>query len=270
MDSVEIGYVLDHTLSLNTDCGQGEMYSEEIGKVILDTEFKFHALSEDKSTAIFEGDVGEDHRDEVRSRLKGRMAETTNAYAITDPYHMVQVHRDLNDTPLPGLTFDPENIHLSLNWRELYTRFYGEELLYHKGLKDWSNNDTLKQELAEKAGSGQAGMMEVLMKAVHAFAGGSEETRKVARRARIWRQFKETGDDWDFETTGDPVEEKRVLDGLAEARQLAMKEEDSDYDKDESEDDGSEERDEEGDEWEDASDDDFEEEDVDDEEEASA
>jgi len=172
------------------------------------------------------------------------------------------VHRDLNDTPLPGLTFDAENIYLSLNWKELYTRLYGEELLYHKGLKNWSfDNETLKQELAGKAGRGEAGIMETLMKAMDAFAGGSEESRKVARRARIRRQFKEVGDDWDFEITGDPDEEKQILNRLAEARKVASLESDSDFDNDE-EDNGSEEEDE----WEDASDDDIEGEDIDEEE----
>jgi hypothetical protein len=269
VDSLEIGYVSNHLQSLNTDFDQGEIYSEEIGKVVLDTEFKFHALSDDKITAIFEGDIGEDYRDEVRGRLKERIAETTNAYAyaITGPYHQVQVHRDLNDTPLPGLTFDAENIHLSLNWRELYTRFYGEELAYHNGLKNWhTDNEALKDELVGKAGTGQAGMMEALMKAVHAFANGSDEIRKVTRRARIQRQFKEIGDDWDFESTGDPDEEKQVLNRLAEARQLTSMEDDSDFDRDESEEDGSEEEDE----WEDASNDDIGEEDVDEEEEFNA
>ncbi|TVY93832.1 hypothetical protein LAWI1_G000740 [Lachnellula willkommii] len=252
----------------------GEMYSNEIGKVILDTEFKFHALSEDKTTAIFQGDIGEDFRDEVRSRLKGRIQETTNAhaYTITEPSHTVQVHRDVNDSPLPDLTFDAENIHLSLNWRELYTRFYGEELLYHKGLQNWSTDNTkLKEELAAKAGSGQTGMMEVLMKAMEAFAGGSDESRRVARRARIRRQFREIGDDWSFEASGDAGEEKRSLEGLAQTRQLVSLTEDSDYDRDEEEEEGSEEGSEEGDEWEDASDDDdMEEEDEEEEEEDDA
>ena len=177
---------------------------------------------------------------------------------------MIQVHRDLNDTPLPGLSFDAENAHLSVNWRELYTRFYGEELLYHKGLQNWStDNETLKEELAAKAGTGQAGMMEVLMKAMEAFTGGSDESRKVARRARIERQFGDMGGEWKFEGNGDAREEKKTLDGLSKARQAVSLEEDSEYDRD---DDGEEES-EEGDEWEDASDDDVDMEEEDDNEE---
>lgn len=270
---MEFGYVCNHPLTLDTNFSQGEMYSKKIGKVILDTEFKFHALSEDKTTAIFQGDIGEDFRDEVRSRLKGRIAEITNAdaYAIKEPSHTVQVHRDVNDTPLPGLTFDAENIHVGLNWRELYTRFYGEELFYHKGLQNWSTDNTkLKEELAAKAGSGQAGMMEVLMKAMEAFAGGSDESRKVARRARIRRQFRAIGEDWNFEASRDAGGEKRSLEGLAQTRQLASLEEDSDYDRDEEEEEGSEEGSEEGDGWEDASDDDDMEEEDDEEEEDDA
>lgn len=216
----------------------GEHYDDDDTRVILDVEFEFSHLSQDKSVAVFKVDCAEEIGGEVKRRLKGVTLDDIN-----EPKHYVQVHRELNDTPIPGLSIDYEKLELSCDWHGLFTRFYGEEMLYHtlqaawvEEKKDWTTN------MGKMALRGQLDMMQLIQKAVHAFGDAAEESRYKARKARQRRQYKERGEE--FGELGEP-EEKALVKQIAKARQLASMEDDSDYEDDEVD----EEDDDESDEW---------------------
>jgi len=78
---------------------------------------------------------------------------------------------------------------------------------------------------------------QVIMKALSSFAEDNTLARKMARRARIKRQFGELdGTEWDFGRDGDASSEENSLKKLQQLRQLASFEEWSDDDEDEEED----------------------------------
>jgi len=243
---------------------KGRTYSEELGKIILDSEFEYESLSEDKKTATFKASIAETYENITFNAIQERMND------IENPQYTIQIHRDLNDSPIPNLSIKAEENSLQLDWKGMYTCFYGEELRYHKGLTVWT--EKAKQDL--KAQTAQMDMVETMRLAIEAFAVASEESRKAARRARIVKQFRDKGEVWDGERVWDEDEEKQILEKLNEARQIASMAEDSDFDEEEEETDESEEDeeeeegDEEEDEWEDASDDGDEDEDVEEEAEA--
>ncbi|KAF4627489.1 hypothetical protein G7Y89_g10664 [Cudoniella acicularis] len=239
----------------------GEKWTDEIGRIVLNLEYNFSHLSNDQRIAIFETDVGDpEYTTEIRQRLKGIIADQERLLFIESPPFNVQIHRELNDTPIPGLSIDFENFNLSCDWRGLFTRFFGEEQIYHKYLTKWSeNNKAWATRMGDQAARGEIDMMTVIQNALESFAGASDESRKKARRARLNKQGKEQGKDWDWDVIGDENEDKLVLKRIAEARQLASMGEDSDFDEEEDEEgeedeDGDE--DDEDDEWEDASDND--------------
>jgi hypothetical protein len=228
---------------------QGHTYSEELGKITLDSEFEYESLSEDKKTATFRAPIADLYQKVIFAAFEERMND------IENPPYTIQIHRDLNDSPIPNIRIKAEKNRLRLDWKGMYTCFYGEELRYHKGLTIWT--EKAKQDL--KAQSAGMDMVETMRLAIEAFAGASEESRKAARRARVLKMFRDKGEVGDGEWVWDEDMEKEVLERLNEARQVASMEEDSDFDEEESddseEDEDEEEGDEEEDEWEDASDD---------------
>jgi hypothetical protein len=208
---------------------RGEINSRKYGETALATEFKFRALSDDKTNAIFEGSIfDEAYRTVIRSRLEDRIADISHD-AITDPHQHVQIGRDLNDTPVTGLTLDPNTFKLSLNWREMYTRFYGEERLYHQKLHNWViSKETWTKGLRAQTESGEMDKLDAFSLTLNAFRDASHESRKAARRARIKRQFKEMGQEWDFEDSYNLRDEERILEGLKKSIQMASMADESD------------------------------------------
>jgi hypothetical protein len=217
------------SIRLDTDLREGGINSRKYGDTTLATEFKFKTLSEDKTDAIFEGNVfDEAYRTVIRSRLEERIADISHD-TITDPHQHVQIGRDLNDTPVPGLTLNPNNFELSLNWREMYTRFYGEEMLYHQKLHDWViSKEIWTKGLAAKTERGEMDELDAFSLTLNAFGDASHESRKDARRARIKRQFREVGYEWDFEDSYNLCDEERILEGLKKSIQMASMADESD------------------------------------------
>lgn len=197
-------------------------------RVNLDVEFEFSHLSQDRCIAVFKTDCAEEIGEDIRGRLKSIALDD-----IDMPKHYVQVHRELNDTPIPGLSIDYEKLELSCDWHGLFTRFYGEEMLYHnlqaawvEEKKDWATN------MGKMALRGQLDMMQLIEKAVHAFGDAAEDSRYKARKARQTRQYKERGEE--FVEKGGPAE-MELVNELEKARQLASMESDSDYEEDDDE-----------------------------------
>ena len=221
-------------------------FEEDAPRVYIDSEFKFSHLSEDKTLAYFEIDGCSDkYKPIVRSRLR----DYVESMDFQNPSHTIQIRRTVNDSPIPRLSIDYENFELSCDWRQLYTTFFGEEVLYHKltsacvkRKEDWA------QSLGTKSARGEIDMMAALEQAISAFADWSDDSRKTARRARIRRQYRELdGTEWDPESHGDVEEEKKILKRLAQELNLASLEEYSD----DSEGGGSEQDEDDEGEWED-------------------
>lgn len=96
-------------------------------------------------------------------------------------------------------------------------------------------------------------MQQVMMQAIEEFAGGSDENKEVARRARIRRQYKGVGTEWSFERDGDEAEEKAARDKMTTAGNVVYLQDFSDDSEgsDEEEDESGEEEEEEENSWED-------------------
>jgi len=170
---------------------------------------------------------------------------------IEAPQHTIQLRRDVSDGPIPDLSIDDDKFELSCNWRELYTIFYGEITISENLLKGWSESQKGWAEgMRAQLETGGMSMMSVLQQAMEAFASKNNDGIKIARRARVKRQFKLQGKDWDPEVDGRPGLERDILKELANVRQACSLEEfgDDEFDDGEEAD--------EDDEWEDEDDED--------------
>ncbi|KAH6672544.1 hypothetical protein B0J14DRAFT_75505 [Halenospora varia] len=255
-DAVESIFRARHLRKTYINFNLGETYSEEIGHIILNMEYSFTQLSEDLSTAIFDADPGkEKYHAEIRGALKNIVESPDNFMLMEEPSHTVQIHHELNDTPIPGLSINWDTFQLTCDWRGLYTRFFGEDQLYHTLTAKWTeDNSKWAEEMSAKTARGEMDMMSAIQKAIEAFAQASDENRKKARRARISRQSHEMGSTINYNDLVDESAEGAILEQLKQARQIASMVEDSEFD--DGEYDEEEGDDDEEDEWEDASDDD--------------
>jgi hypothetical protein len=229
----------------------GETWGED-GRIIFDSEFEFSHLSEDKTHATFKiTEFDEKYKPEIVERLKAAVEGRT----IESPQYEVQIHRDVNDGPIPDLSVNYENLQLTCDWREMFSIFYGEEQIFHKYLRKWvKDQEKWVVALREKMERGELDMGKMIEQAVGGFASGSEDARKIARRARMRREVQGLeGIEWDAELDGDLEQEEKALEHLKYSRFIFSFETHSD-DEDEEDEDASEE----DDEWEDEDEDDAE------------
>jgi hypothetical protein len=226
-DAVESIFCNEHLPKTWIQFNLGTHYTDDDDRIVLDSEFDFSHLSEDKVTAIFRI---EEFSGECKSVIRGYLRNYVEDMDVEAPRHTVQIRRDVNDTPIPRLSIDYDKLELSCNWRELYTRFYGEEQLYHKLTGAWvKSKEEWAEDLKVKTDRGEVDMMVAMEEAIYAFTDGPQDSRKIARRARIRRQFRELdGREWDVKRDGDLVEETWILSTLAQTQQLASMEEYSD------------------------------------------
>lgn len=218
----------------------------------LGADFDFSSLSEDGITATFTVDT-EHLPEDLHPRARRRLREYLGYMDIDFPKHTVEIRRDVNDGPIPGLSIDYDKLELSCNWRELFNAFYTEEYLYHKFTADAiKKRESWVAELKSRVDRGELDPMSVMTKVFTAFGDDTKESRKLARRARICWQFKQKdGTEWDFRRDGDEAEERKCLAELQNVRFQASFAEFSD---DGSEEDGGDEEnkeEDEEDEWED-------------------
>jgi hypothetical protein len=143
---------------------------------------------------------------------------------------------------------------LTCDWRALYTRFFGEDKIYHDYLKKMvKEKEAWAFDMRQQMERGEINMLAVLERAVHTFADGSDDAKKIARRARIRRQLKEEGVEPDFEQVFELEEEKVILKRLQEREFMSSFEEysdDEDEPEESEEEDGGGEDEEDEDEWE--------------------
>jgi hypothetical protein len=202
--------------------------------MLLNFEFEFDRFSEDNYTAIFKA---EEYPEELAPIVWKRLPEYLEHMKIEAPLHTIQIRRDINDGPLSGITMDYEKSELSCDWREMLSAFYGEEHLYQNHTKNWvASKEAWTRELKGKMDRGEMDAMQVIEKAIFAFADGSDDSRKIARRTRIHQQYKRLyGLEWDMEQDGDKQEESKILTKLLQMRQFAISEGFSDEETDEDE-----------------------------------
>jgi len=211
---------------------------DEDTDVSLNSEFEFLHLSEDKTLATFQIDETDE---KYKAIIRKRLREAVEDRIIEAPQYDIQIHRDINDGPIPGLSVDYENLQLTCDWREMFSIFYGEEQIYHQMLGKWvKDKEAWTIGLREKMERGELDMGKLIEQAIGGFASGSEDARKIARRARIRREFQRLdGSEWDAELDGDLELEKQALKHLKDSRYICSFEthsDDEDEDEDEDED----------------------------------
>jgi hypothetical protein len=170
------------------------------------SEFLFAKLSENEITATL--CVEEDTPDELKPAIKESLRTHVDSINIEIPHHTIQIRRDVHDGPIPAISVDYNKFEISLDWRGLFTAFYGEEQLYQKLTNKWaSSQEAWKSRMAAKVTRGEIDMMQVITEASNAFAKGSEDCRKQARRARIRKQFRDLdGREFDFDQADSKAE----------------------------------------------------------------
>jgi hypothetical protein len=211
-------------------------------RVLVDPIYEFSHLSDDKSQAIFQID---ECADEYKPMLRQLLRRALQNRFTEAPQYYIQIHKDANDGPVPGALIDDENLQLTCDWRRIFTIFFSEEQLYHKLCGDGvKRQEEWVTGLRDKLERGYIDVVEMIEEAVKMFASTSDEARKMARRARIQKEFMEkNGTKWDAERDGDAEKEMEALKKLGQARWIASLAMDDD-------DEGTETEDGEEDEWE--------------------
>jgi hypothetical protein len=205
--------------------GPGTLYDEDIEtNMVLSLTFEFSHLSEDKTRATFTKIDGSDvqytesklYEREIRERLQ----KAVEGRFIECPHNDIVVRREVSDGPIPGLSVDYENLQLTCDWREMYTVFFGELQIFHAHLNKWVGaQQQWVAGIKEKLERGELDMKNMMEQALHGFASGSENARKIARRARIRKEYMSLdGTEWDANRNIDEEQEEKSLTTLSESR----------------------------------------------------
>jgi len=165
-------------------------------------EFEFSKLSnDDKAIAIFH--VEEETPEELQQIFKARLRDQVGKMDanIGMPAYHIQIRREVNDGPIPGISLDDNADLLSCNWRQLFTAFYGEELLYNKLTEEsLKEKEAWTDGLKAKVDRRELNPEQAIREAVSSFASSAETCRKKARRSRIRHQSRLMGKVWNFGT----------------------------------------------------------------------
>ncbi|KAL8838682.1 MAG: hypothetical protein Q9176_004922 [Flavoplaca citrina] len=130
-----------------------EMYNaefsedENIEKVSLNgTGFEFKCLSEYSATGItkaifeLEEDIYDGFKARITSSLSLMYAYTEPEYWLEEcyanPRHYISIAKDANDTELPALEWDSERIEISVDWQQMFHKFFAEEDAYQRAVHD--------------------------------------------------------------------------------------------------------------------------------------
>lgn len=223
----------------------------------LEINFDFDRLSDDKSVAFFKVDSPVDPKWKEAIVHKLRRSASTRQYELF--LHIVRVRNHLNDTPVPRLHIDYDEMELSCDWRALFTHFYGEEMLCSNLMLNSSRLDAAKHQMHDQIAAGQLDAGKAIEDALYLFGAVMDDNRKMARRARIWRLYEQNPDpdipDFHWEANQSYLQtEKRIMEQLKMAMFGAGFDSDSDDPSDDEEEGDEEGSGEEADEWEDEED----------------
>ncbi|KAG7006812.1 hypothetical protein G7Y79_00013g035840 [Physcia stellaris] len=212
-------------------------------RVCLIVHFAFNRLASDGNTAIFKDhSCAEDFMPVVSNRLLSYVALYNNGAAINSPKHAFKLKRCVNDTELPELAYDPKERDLSFNWRQALTCFFIEERVKDacvnlRLLTPSSSGMAEVQRVRAAQDNGRMSMEEGFMCLLKHYGGTHHEGQRIARRKRIFRQWKAHGwtekqvlADEDFE-----ADERAALSTLRDGAQLLDLQQSSDDDDEEEE-----------------------------------
>ncbi|KAK1215251.1 hypothetical protein PQX77_022153 [Marasmius sp. AFHP31] len=200
-EAVERVFILRHLKKTWLKVDGGWAYSEKHGKVSLATEFSFsHLDPNDRTRAIFR-DV--ECHDDFKPMMKRHLKST---FEYGNPVHrpkiVIQIRRQANDTPIPGLEFNFDNLEMKLDWMAMYSEWFKEGKEHTRYLASMVHGDgglaAKAIEMREKVERGEMDMMESFEWAIKSFFNGHTDASQKIRTERIARNVRNDGgiDDW--------------------------------------------------------------------------
>ncbi|KAK8009138.1 hypothetical protein PG991_011689 [Apiospora marii] len=215
---------------------------------------KFGHLREDGERAVFVGDHAYEKNKSVQLSRGGTLYEKIisdwrdslmelleePAYAINQPRHILFVRREVNDTELPELEVDFDNIEVSVLWKPMLSMLYGEAEYFKWAQKVQSQNEPEAQSCRAKAMGAQAQAGELSMDAFFKYAvrvvseqAGDAQAEVRRQRLLRWHRKHGTLDDPDVALILEALEERPDLKNASSAMEWA--EFDDEYEKGRSE-----------------------------------
>ncbi len=202
------------------DAVAGVWYNPEAfgGKVNLRCiSFGLGRLENEGETAVFSI---EDCAEEYMSEIMRRVSYCIATSSIEHPGHIVTFRRASNDTEVTDLVVDERSREIRLNWRAIFSQFFAEDKLhsyymqYEVGclvifaskvsadmfqLYDSPTGISEAQEHRDKVDRGEIHGFESLKAAMTFYMRAFDKGKKLARRARIRRQWEAEGQDGVFD-----------------------------------------------------------------------
>lgn len=96
------------------------------------TSFRFKCFVADQYSgkAIWKLDEDrEKHKEYIREEMSNVMQRHDR---IVRPAHSIVLLREVNDTELPGLEWDPTQLEIRMDWKRMYNKFLGEKDAYDR------------------------------------------------------------------------------------------------------------------------------------------
>lgn len=102
--------------------------------------FSFDRLSKDGQLAFFQSDAtffqssgsGEIDQDLIFDRI-----DELSPDEINDGHQLVRIRSSVHDIYIPDLEVDKTSKEISLNWRNLFSIFFAEEMMYNRIMQRW-------------------------------------------------------------------------------------------------------------------------------------
>ncbi|KAJ8082634.1 hypothetical protein PM082_008489 [Marasmius tenuissimus] len=207
-EAVEQVFILRHLKKTWLKVDGGWNYSEKHGKVSLATEFSFsHLDPNDPTRAIFRDvECHDDFKPMLKRHLKSQFEYGNPVHC---PKIVIQIRRQANDTLIPGLEFNFDDLEMKLDWKGMYSEWFKEEKEHTRYLANMVHDDgelaAKAIEMREKVERGEMDMMESVEWAIKAFLNGHTDASQKIRAERIARNVRNDGgiDDWnDPDTRG--------------------------------------------------------------------
>lgn len=110
------------------------MWDENHGNTDLSTEFSLKCFSDNPKLAVFQGI---EHDGDLRKTQGEKISDAIDAATVEEPVPYVQFRRQVHDTEVPGMKFDPETLQLELDWRGMFSAFFAEEKRYDRMMRGW-------------------------------------------------------------------------------------------------------------------------------------
>ncbi|KAK6860387.1 hypothetical protein PG995_004023 [Apiospora arundinis] len=181
------------------------LWGVEDNRIVADSIFvKFSHLTEDRQRAVFVRESSYERSKSTQLSSGGNLFDHTikqwrnsmqryfeePGYATQGPRHMLYVRREVNDTTLPGLQVDFENIEVSLLWRPMLSTFYGDAEYLKWAQKVYSQHnpvDGCVKEMVAQVHAGTMSVDEYLEYALDTVSKKVERVQAEARRQRFIR-----------------------------------------------------------------------------------